>query len=220
MRGRQPNATAAFTPGEIPGTHFQRLSRPQGTWFRRSPSNLFIDLQTKFSLGSKKQKECPVQFSPVHPCNIPIVTTSSGLGHRKIGPMSLKTRWYSNQTGNIHTKQHWETFAYHWCSAKAISITYYECVSVALVFQHAKRMRRVIFPHGALPAVPYLSTLFHKQHDFQNNVIEHKLCVLVFSTTFVWNISHSKKNSMSYYHKCTNVFMYSTYYSCHILMKF
>ena len=32
--GRQPNAPAAFTPGEIPGTHFQRLSRPQGTWFR------------------------------------------------------------------------------------------------------------------------------------------------------------------------------------------
>jgi hypothetical protein len=33
--GRQPNAPAAFTQGEIPGTHFQRLSRPQGTWFCR-----------------------------------------------------------------------------------------------------------------------------------------------------------------------------------------
>ena len=33
--GRQPNAPAAFAPGEIPGTHFQRLSRPQGTWFCR-----------------------------------------------------------------------------------------------------------------------------------------------------------------------------------------
>jgi len=33
--GRQPYAPATFTPGEIPGTHFQRLSRPQGTWFRR-----------------------------------------------------------------------------------------------------------------------------------------------------------------------------------------
>ena len=32
---RQPYASAAFTPGEIPGTHFQRLSRPQGTWFCR-----------------------------------------------------------------------------------------------------------------------------------------------------------------------------------------
>ena len=33
--GRQPYAPAAFTPREIPGTHFQSLSRPQGTWFRR-----------------------------------------------------------------------------------------------------------------------------------------------------------------------------------------
>ena len=31
--GRQAYAPAAFTPVEIPGTYFQRLSRPQGTWF-------------------------------------------------------------------------------------------------------------------------------------------------------------------------------------------
>ena len=33
--GRQSYAPAAFTPGKIPVTHFQRLSRAQGTWFRR-----------------------------------------------------------------------------------------------------------------------------------------------------------------------------------------
>jgi hypothetical protein len=33
--GHQPYAPAAFTPGEIPGTYFQRLCRPQVTWFRR-----------------------------------------------------------------------------------------------------------------------------------------------------------------------------------------
>jgi hypothetical protein len=33
--GRQPYAPATFTPGEIPGTHFQRLSQPQDTWFRQ-----------------------------------------------------------------------------------------------------------------------------------------------------------------------------------------
>jgi hypothetical protein len=33
--GRQPYAPAAFTPGEITGIHFKRLSRPQGTWFSR-----------------------------------------------------------------------------------------------------------------------------------------------------------------------------------------
>ena len=33
--GRQPYVPTAFAPGEIPGTHFQGLSRPQGTWFYR-----------------------------------------------------------------------------------------------------------------------------------------------------------------------------------------
>jgi hypothetical protein len=38
--GRQPNSPATVTPGEIPGTHFQRLNRPQGTWFcRKEPRN-------------------------------------------------------------------------------------------------------------------------------------------------------------------------------------
>ena len=35
VEDRQPYTPAAFTPGEIPSTHFQALSRPQGTWFRR-----------------------------------------------------------------------------------------------------------------------------------------------------------------------------------------
>ena len=33
--GRQPYSPAAFTTGKILVAHFQRLSRPQGTWFRR-----------------------------------------------------------------------------------------------------------------------------------------------------------------------------------------
>ena len=48
---------------------------------------------------------------------------------------------------------------------------------------------------------------------------ENKMCVLIFCTTFVWNVSHSKKNSVRYYHKITQVFTQSTCYSCPILMK-
>ena len=39
-----------------------------------------------------------------------------------------------------------------------------------------------------------LSTLSHKRNDFRGKFTEHKTCVLIFSTTFVWNISHSRKN--------------------------
>jgi hypothetical protein len=37
--------------------------------------------------------------------------------------------------------------------------------------------------------------LSHKRHDFRRNVIEYKMCILIFSTTFVWNISHFEKIS-------------------------
>jgi hypothetical protein len=57
--------------------------------------------------------------------------------------------------------------------------------AVALVIRHAQRMRYIILPSVDCPAVPYLSKLSHKQHDFREKVIAHKTCVLIFSTTFV-----------------------------------
>jgi hypothetical protein len=56
------------------------------------------------------------------------------------------------------------------------------------------------------------------------------MIVLSFSTTFVWNISHSKKNSATYDKKCNNVLIYlfttigllprgSGYFTCKQNMK-
>jgi hypothetical protein len=55
----------------------------------------------------------------------------------------------SNKTGNVRKKRNNEALSCnHCCHGKAISITYCECVSVALVIQHAKRMRRIILSCG------------------------------------------------------------------------
>jgi hypothetical protein len=82
-------------------------------------------------------------------------------------------------------------------------VTYSECVCAALVIQQAMRMRHIILPYVACPAIPKFYTLSQKRHDFREKIIEYKMRDFIFSTTFIWNISHSKNNSARYYDKCT-----------------
>ena len=58
MVGRQPNTSAVSTPGEIPGTHFQGMSRSQGTWFCRK----------------KPRKNSPVTPPGIDPGTVRLVT--------------------------------------------------------------------------------------------------------------------------------------------------
>ena len=72
------------------------------------------------------------------------------------------------------------------CCGKAVPISYSECVSVTLVIQHAMCMYRIILPSVACLALPYISTLSHKWYSFQKHkCIEHEVCVLILSITFV-----------------------------------
>jgi hypothetical protein len=98
----------------------------------------------------------------------------------------------------------------HYGSGKVISITYSDCMSVALGIQHAKRMCRIIVSFVAL----WFHHLFHIiSYTTRNSEtdVENTTCVLIFPATPVWKISHSKKNS-GRYHKCTH-------YSCQILFS-
>jgi hypothetical protein len=83
----------------------------------------------------------------------------------------------------------------HCFCGKATSIAYSECVFVALLIQHAMRMRRNILSSVASLSLPYVSTLSRKRDEFLvKNIIDHEICVVIFSIKFVWRISHHKKN--------------------------
>ena len=56
---------------------------------------------------------------------------------------------------------------------------------VALLIQYATRVPHVVTSFVASLAPSHFSTLPHKRHDFRNKFVGHKMCVLIFSTTFV-----------------------------------
>jgi hypothetical protein len=91
-----------------------------------------------------------------------------------------------NKTGNIRSNIEARSRNHSWCG-KAISITYYEPVFVAFVIQPVKGRRRVLLSSVACQSLPYFPTLLHKRHDFIREIIEHKMCVLIFSTNFIIN---------------------------------
>jgi hypothetical protein len=64
---------------------------------------------------------------------------------------------------------------------KAISITYSECVFVALGIQHAMRMCRIILSSVVCPALQYFSILSHKRYDFRGKKFLNTKCVFGLS---------------------------------------
>jgi hypothetical protein len=73
---------------------------------------------------------------------------------------------------------------------KAISITYSECVSVALFIQYAKLKFHIILSPMACMSLSNFTTLSHKQHDFLKKKSQNTKCVFwwylkPFSETFL-----------------------------------
>jgi hypothetical protein len=113
-------------------------------------------------------------------------------------------------------------FQNHCYCGKAVSVTYWSVcacfrvracgyagawacawsyVHIGVLIQHATRMRHVVTSFVAPLSLHYVfrqylinGTIFGKK------VIGYKMCVLIFSTAFVYEISHSK-NNLARYHK-------------------
>jgi len=75
-----------------------------------------------------------------------------------------------------------------WCECVCV------CVCVALGIQHAMRIRRIIcgLPHSTTFFPHYLinGTIFERK----KKVLEHKMCVISFSTNFDWNYLILRRN--------------------------
>jgi hypothetical protein len=87
-----------------------------------------------------------------------IDTTHNGMNNIKVNV----TRHTIKVQRNIEARS-----CNHCCCGKAVTVTYSECVTVALVIQHAKRMHHVIFSSVASLVLQHFSTLSHKRHDFR-----------------------------------------------------
>ena len=59
------------------------------------------------------------------------------------------------------------------------------CMHVALLIQHATRMRHIVTSFVAARSPPHLLTLSHEWRGFREKVTECKMCVLIFSISFV-----------------------------------
>jgi len=77
----------------------------------------------------------------------------------------------------------------------SIAQTYSELVFVALVTQHAMRMRHIVmwtvWLYSIFPYYLINGTIFEKK----KKLFENKMCVLIFSTTFLWKFLIPKRNA-------------------------
>ena len=72
-----------------------------------------------------------------------------------------------NKAGNVRIKVNAKKRSCdHCCRDISVSITYSECVFLALFTQHSKRMHRIILPSVACPALPYFQLIsYSRQHN-------------------------------------------------------
>ena len=166
-----------------------------------TPSPVSVMFFSNAAYLSTKMMEALCCFETSVPNDMASVTKDSPLHSHHCEDLVSNRIIIYKQDGKFACKPNTETCSCdHCCSGKAISITHYEFVFAALGIQNAMLMRRIILSSVVCLAVPYFSTLSHKRHDVLKKLIEGKMCVVIFSVTFVSSISHFK-NRAKCYHK-------------------
>ena len=83
-----------------------------------------------------------------------------------------------NKTGKVYKHDIEGRSRNNGCRAKARSVIYSACISVALVIQHAKSMRRVISSLWYVWLCHISYTLSHKRLDFHYKILKVKAVIL------------------------------------------
>ena len=102
----------------------------------------------------------------------------------------------------------WKSNKHYTKWACVCSLNYTACNAHAPFYYLCPTPLYNIFPHYLING-----TIFEKKST------EYEIGVLIFSTTVIWNISHSKKNWARYDQKCLLVLKWSTRNYRQILMK-
>jgi hypothetical protein len=77
----------------------------------------------------------------------------------------INTR-YHKYSSTVYNSE-WKFSSNHCGCGIAVRVTYSECVSVALIIRHVKRMRHDILSISVFLILVNISTLSHKWHDFK-----------------------------------------------------
>jgi hypothetical protein len=107
------------------------------------------------------------------------------------------------------------------CRGEAKIITYSECVSVALVIQHAKRMRRSMLSSVACQALSCFPPLSHKRQDFRKKLLKLKCVFWLGKVLRVTRdaVRHFMSYLLKYYGHLYFIFWRTSHFTSYLLQN-